>query len=665
MINEKVAHGRGRHRLFVYNAGFLTQPRIRRILELSGWDVSLGAPSDGDWVGIWGQSPTAWRGEAVAEASDAPLLSVEDAFLRSVHPGRLKSEAPIGLCLDRLGPHFDPDTPSDLETILSENALDDTALLNRARRAIEQLKYWHLGKYSATDPALAVPDPGYVVVIDQTRDDAALGPATDADFREMLVIAQEENPGCPILIKSHPETVNGARAGHFSEDDETDRVHVLSEPVSPWTLFDGAVAVYTMSSTLGFEAIFAGHKPRVFGQPFYAGWGLTQDETPVPRRERVLTRAQLFAAAMIIYPVWYDATRDQICEIEDVIADLAARTRAWRADRHGYLASGMRMWKRPHLQRFFGGEIPLKFSGAVGTRRPMVWGRPDIAPTDCVFIEDGFLRSRGLGSELTPPLSLVQDETGIYYDARSASDLERLIAKSTELPLAEIERASRFRSAISRDNLTKYNITGNKMPDLPQGHKILIVGQVEDDASVILGTGEWATNLSLIEKTRAENPDSILMWKPHPDVEAGLRIGAVEADKLSDLVDVTLEKVSASDAMASADEVWTMTSTMGFEALLRGIPVVTLGMPFYAGWGLTRDFIVAPERRGPGPTLDGLAHACLIGYPRYFHPVTGDPISPESAAHFLKSDAYPAPARNRFLAKLQGMFASQAHLWRR
>ena len=44
------------------------------------------------------------------------------------------------------------------------------------------------------------------------------------------------------------------------------------------------VGVYTVSSQMGFEAIFAGHRPRVFGKPFYAGWGLTEDDEVIPRR---------------------------------------------------------------------------------------------------------------------------------------------------------------------------------------------------------------------------------------------------------------------------------------------------------------------------------------------------------------------------------------------
>ena len=643
-------------RLCVYSGGFLTEGRLKHVLGLAGWDIALGVPGPDDWVGIWGRTPTAWRGEAVAEWAEAPVLTVEDAFLRSVHPNRLTPSAPIGLCLDQTGVHFDASAPSDLETLLAKHPLDDTALLNRARSAIDQLRYWNLGKYAATDPDIDPPPPGYVVVIDQTEGDAALCGAGRADFLEMLAFAGEEHPECPIYIKSHPETVGGARQGHFRDEDYSDRILPMHTPISPWRLFEGAVAVYAHSSTLGFEAIFAGHKPRIFGQPFYAGWGRTQDETPPPRRERELTRAQLFAAAMILYPVWYDPIRDRLCQIEDVIASLAAEARAYREDRDGYFAVGMSPWKRPHLSRAFGRDQKLRFgrrAKARDTRKTLVWGMQD-APLEAWRIEDGFLRSRGLGAELTPPLSLVMDRPSLYFDPSVESRLDRLIAKSGELPVAEIERSERLIASIKRQSLTKYNI-GAEMPDLPEtSPKILVVGQVEDDASVLMGAHDVKTNQDLLRETRAQNPEACLIYKPHPDVLAGLRKGAVEDAEA--LADVVLGDVHADAALQAVDAVWTMSSTLGFEALLRGKPVTCLGMPFYAGRGLTVDHAPRPAHRTMDVTLTGLAHACLIGYPRYFDPRDGRPISPEAALALLAQDIE-FPRMNRSMIWMHTLIA--------
>ncbi|MDE3029919.1 MAG: capsular polysaccharide biosynthesis protein, partial [Paracoccaceae bacterium] len=104
-------------RLFCYAGGLLRPGRVNRILTLSGLKPRLGLPSSTDLVGVWGRSPLARRGEAIAAKRSAKLLCVEDAFLRSIHPGRTGAP-PIGLLLDQSGVHFDASAPSDLEQML-------------------------------------------------------------------------------------------------------------------------------------------------------------------------------------------------------------------------------------------------------------------------------------------------------------------------------------------------------------------------------------------------------------------------------------------------------------------------------------------------------------------------------------------------------------------
>lgn len=655
-------------RLYVYNGGFLAQKRLRRMLHLAGYDIRIGMPSEGDMVGIWGNSPTAHRGLSIAEKRQVPVLRVEDAFHRSLHPGR-SGDAPLGLLLDRAGVHFDPSVPSELEEILAKDPLDDSALLDRARDAITRIQESHLSKYNAFDPDQPAPAPGYVLVVDQTRGDASVtaSGADRADFIEMLIFAQEENPGAKILIKTHPETAAGYRPGYFDETDTSDRISLFSKTVSPWSLLQGAVGVYTMSSQLGFEAILAGHKPRVFGQPFYTGWGLTQDENPVPRRERRLTRSQLFAAAMILYPIWYDPYRDRLCEIEDMLATLEAQSRAWREDHRGWVASGMRLWKRNHLQKMFGREKRVIFSNDVQNRQPdgrrhMAWASNLFEQQGAITrVEDGFLRSRGLGAELVPPLSLITDDTGIYYDPRHPSRLEELIAKRSTLTAGQERRAERLISALVSQKLSKYNLGGG-LPDLPEGRRVLVPGQVEDDASILTGASAIRDNLTLLQEVRASAPEAIIIYKPHPDVEASLRKGTIGAGPLADVIATNADSAAL---LGMVDEVWTMTSLLGFEALLRGLPVTTLGAPFYAGWGLTRDLGETPDRRRARPSLNGLVHAALIDYPRYRDPVTGLPCPVEVIVERLASGNVPTPGPfNRAVSKLQGLFASASPWWR-
>ncbi|MFK7835363.1 MAG: capsular polysaccharide biosynthesis protein [Sulfitobacter sp.] len=659
-------------RLFVYNGGFLTQGRVRRILQLAGYSVHLGVPKDGDAVGVWGNSPTAHRGEGVAAKRDAPIVRVEDALLRSVHPGRA-GEPPLGLLIDHKAVHFDPSTPSDLEELLATHPLDDTHLLNRARGAIAEMAASHLSKYTGFEPNTPAPPPGYVLVIDQTEGDASVtaSGADRARFIEMLVFAQEEHPGCPVIIKTHPETAQGFRKGYFTDADANDRITLMSDPISPWVLFEGAVGVYTVSSQMGFEAIFAGHKPRVFGQPFYAGWGLTTDEFPVARRQRILTRPQLFAGAMILYPKWYDPYRDRLGTLEDALTTLQAQTRCWREDHAGWTASAMRMWKRKPLQEFFGTYKPLIFEDdpakARQSERPwMVWaGKAQVGHEDAMRVEDGFLRSRGLGAELIPPLSLVCDDLGIYYDPTKPSRLEEWIARRADLRPDQSARARMLMERLVAAKLSKYNLNA-ATPDLsmlPSGKRILVPGQVEDDASIRTGTDTVRTNRALLNAARTAHPDAVILYKPHPDVEAGLREGGDDCAELADLVVRDADPIAL---LAEVDEVWTMTSLLGFEALLRGVSVTTLGVPFYAGWGLTRDLGDVPPRRRAEPSIEGLVYAALIDYPRYRDPQSGLPCPVEVIVERLSEGDIPRPSRaNRMLSKLQGVFASKAHWWRR
>lgn len=655
-------------RLFVYNAGFLRDRRLRRILALAGWSLRTGWPQATDTVGVWGASPTAHRGLWVARKTGARVLRIEDAPLRSLFPGRA-GEPPLGLILDAHGIHFDAREPSALERHLRTAPLDDAADLARAEDAIHRIRRAHLTKYAAVRTDLTPPDPGYVLVIDQVRGDASVRASGGdrARFLEMLTAARLNHPGARIVIRGHPEAAQGRRPGHLVPSDcrEGDLWH--DAPLSPWLLLDGAQAVYTLSSQMGFEAILAGHRPHVFGTPFYAGWGLSTDHADLPHRTRRLTRAQLFAAAMLHYPVWYDPYRDRLCELEDAIATLEAQARALRDDRAGWIATGMRLWKRPTLRAFFGKPAGIRFvdppqaaaRAARDTgRRLMTWSDTAVPDADPVRVEDGFLRSRGLGAELVAPLSYALDPAGLYFDPRRPSTLDQLIAAHQALRASEIERSERLIAQMVANNLTKYNQSANLSLDLPAG-AILVVGQVEDDASIRLGASEIRTNAALLQAARAANPNAALVWKPHPDVEAGLRPGAVVAPE--QWADMTVRDADIGALFAQVAGLWTITSLAGFEALLRGVPVTTLGAPFYAGWGLTRDLGPVPPWRktGPPPSLAALVHATLIAYPRYHDPVTNLPCPVEVIVDRLADGAaLPRQPVNRLMAKGQGLLAT-------
>ncbi|WP_424975240.1 capsular polysaccharide biosynthesis protein [Dinoroseobacter sp. S124A] len=654
--------------VYLSSLSHLTDRNLRRILSLKGLELRLGWPKPGGHVAIWGRSGrTGARGEALARRSGAKPLYLEDAFLRSVLPG--KAGGPRhGITLDQQRPYYDATGPSDLEDLLATHPLQDIA---RGEALIAALQEAGLSKYNAATappPAIA---PGYVLVVDQLRDDASIryGGADAARFDAMLQAARDENPGREILIKGHP-AARSDRPGHLGPDG--------CGPCAIWPLLAGAAQVYTVSSQVGFEAILSGHRPHVFGQPFYAGWGLSEDRAPLPRRQRVLSAAQLALGTLALYPVWYDPFRDRLCEVEEVIAQLASRARAWREDHHGYVAHGMRLWKRPTIRKVFGSgglSFPLDPGRAAqATGRPILsWAqavRPEMAEARAPLyrVEDGFLRSKGLGAALVPPLSLVRDGTGIYYDPAGPSDLEHCITRAAARGASPRGRALLAR--LRAGGLTKYNTDGRPPDPAPDGARtLLVIGQVADDASVTLGHGGEVRDMeALLTAARAANPAAHILYKPHPDVEAGLRPGLTETP-LADSIARGADPVAC---VMAADEVWTLSSLLGFEALIRGRPVTCAGLPFYAGWGLTRDLardLTSPPhpafaRRAARPDLAALVEAVLIDYPRYHDPVTNLPCPVEVILDRLESGP-PTPAPPlRLLSKLQGVLASQSWLWR-
>ena len=147
--------------------------------------------------------------------------------------------------------------------------------------------------------------------------------------------------------------------------------------------------------------------------------------------------------------------------------------------------------------------------------------------------------------------------------------------------------------------------------------------------SVLAGGGGLTSNLELLRRVRALEPDAEIWFRPHPDVEAGHRKGAVPAGEALKYADRIVAEGGMAALLDQVDAVHVLTSLTGFEALLRGREVTCHGTPFYAGWGLTRDLGEVPDRRGRKLALDELVAGVLILYPRYLDPATGLPCPPE------------------------------------
>ena len=250
-------------------------------------------------------------------------------------------------------------------------------------------------------------------------------------------------------------------------------------------------------------------------------------------------------------------------------------------------------------------------------------------------MEDGFLRSRGLGANHVEPVSLALDRSGIYFDATGPSDLENLLENASFSSL-EIKQAAALREKIVSTGLSKYNVGEfYAVPGVPTDRAVVLVpGQVADDASLRFGGSVVSGNLELLKAARRARPDAFIIYKPHPDVEAGKRSGMLSPTTVLRHANFIAAGLASDAAIHIADEVMTMTSLIGFEALLHGKVVTCYGMPFYAGWGITTDH-ASCSRRTRRRSIDEVLAAAYLRYASYIDPATRIPISAIDAATVL------------------------------
>ena len=602
----------------------------------------------------WGRKLSGQQAVSIAKRLGVPFTLLEDGFLRSVD----RFEATQSIVMDPIGIYYDATVPSHLEQLIAAPLTADE--IARTQGIVDMWRRCRVSKYNAL-PEYKGPSLGrYVLVIDQTFGDAsvAYGRADATCFDRMLDAAIKENPGCQIVVKTHPDTKSGTKNGYFhaAQVGALPRVQIVSDACHPVGLIEHAEAVYTVTSQVGFEALIWGKRVRTFGMPFYAGWGLTEDDLPVPDRRVPVSKDQLFHAALVKYARYYDPVTGQPCEVERTIENIGFQ-RAQRLRFPGLVdAVGFSLWKRAFIRKFLTGSV-VHFSKRNRVGSPAaaiaVWGSRDLnTPLPVLRVEDGFIRSSGLGADLVYPVSLVVDDVGIYYDSTRPSGLE-VILNTQVLSPAALRRAAQLRMQIVDLNITKYNLGGNTWTRPDNGKPIiLVVGQVEADASIKFGSPAVKENISLLRAVRDENPDAYILYKPHPDVVAGLRKKGQGEDESKMYCDeIIAANIATDQLLGQVDAVHTMTSLLGFEALMRGVCVTCHGLPFYAGWGLTDDKISC-ARRTKTQSLDALVHAALIAYPRYFNFDNNCFMTPEQAVYVLANSAKSGPTTGLWYRKL-------------
>lgn len=278
-----------------------------------------------------------------ALSSHKRVLFVETTFFggfASWAEKQLPPEArrPLGFIVDDLAFYFDATRPSRLELTLNDKDFSlSKEEIYRARALIKRIVEHRLTKYNyLPDHRGALVDrSGFeraVLVVDQGEADSSieLGLANAHTFSKMLDAAIAENPDAIVLVKTHPDTVAKGRPSHFVQGHAHPRVKFISTQVNPHTLLDNVDSVYSVSSQLGFEALLRGKRVVLFGAPFYAGWGLTDDRIQIPRRSQRRTIEDVFHTACITHSLYLDTQTGETCTMERALDQIEAlRSRQW------------------------------------------------------------------------------------------------------------------------------------------------------------------------------------------------------------------------------------------------------------------------------------------------------------------------------------------------
>jgi capsular polysaccharide export protein len=587
----------------------------------------------------WSSSPRLASAIDRARSLGVPLLRVEPGFLGG------SETPPWSLAIESAA--------SSVESVLNAVSPLDASLLARAERCIARIVESRAPIERASEPGAA----GTVLVVLRASGDREAAYTFDA----MLADAHRDRPDAVVTalaIDVDERALAGATRRH-------PRLSIVRDPRRTAAVLERAEHVYVERSRLGMEALMRAKHVTCFGAAYYAGWGLTDDRCPIPGRARARTLEEVFAAAYLVCSRYIDQETGTKCELERVIEHLELQRSYAEPPDTEIVALGFSPWKQIFVPKFLGAPAnrvriyyyPLRPPPeAPGTQmRILVWGAKKNRNAARLAkrtgapewrMEDGFLRSVGLGSDSYAPASLVLDRSGIYFDPTRPSDLETIL-ETAELDERELARARALRAKIVSLNLSKYNVgtlSPLSLPPRAKGRPIaLVIGQVEDDASIRLGCVDVRTNGDLLRLARENRPDAYVIYKPHPDVTSGNRKGAVA--RAEEWADQVVTDVGIGACLGVVDEVHTLTSLVGFEALLRELRVVVYGQPFYAGWGLTEDRHPHP-RRMRRRTLDELVAATLLRYPRYVHPRTGAFTTPEAIVeHLTRARATAAPAK--------------------
>lgn len=428
---------------------------VRNFYTISLYKKNSKINKDDLFLG-WGRKKSGLKAINLAKKYKAKFILLEDGFIRSLNLG-VENSPSFSMVKDDIGIYYDATAPSKLENLLNTYEFKDEEI-KQAKKAIELIKKYKISKYNNN---LNIPDDYFqkdekrVLIITQTANDASLEFGLAKDFKtvDMIKDAVKENPKSKIYIKIHPDVLSGKKQSDLDINSLPKECILITENFNPIALLEFFDKVYTKTSSMGFEALMQECECICYGMPFYAGWGLTKDKLERKRRMQKRSLEEVFYAAYILYAEYFNPYLNQKSNIFDTIKTLAKYKDIEKANSNRLFMLGFTLWKRHFIKSFFKAkDNKIIFLNSLKSLaryklkendKFFIWGKRidyNALKTTLIkkaqdenllhftpkisLVEDGFIRSISLGSDLTRPFSLIVDDKGLYIDPNKASKLE-------------------------------------------------------------------------------------------------------------------------------------------------------------------------------------------------------------------------------------------------
>lgn len=230
------------------------------------------------------------------------------------------------------------------------------------------------------------------------------------------------------------------------------------------------------------------------------------------------------------------------------------------------------------------------------------------------ILEAGFVSSYLTLNEKESPISFHVDTVGgIYLDSHRHNEVLDYLNGERELTIEETRKVEEFINIITSHGISKYNnFVDDDCFDIEEG-SVLVVDQTLNDYSIVSADANSSTFDEMIRTAISENPTRKIYIKCHPEVIIGARKGNIDIYKYSSRKNVAIltKNINPKILFSRFSDVYVVSSTLGFEALLYGRRVHCFGAAFYAGWGITVDYCKCANRLRKRNLFD-LAYAIYI-----------------------------------------------------